>query len=242
MRRFWKIAGIATVVAIVAVAALGAVALAQDAEDEGAFPFNFRERFQDAVAGILGIDVERFESALEQAQEQVIGDAVSEGWLTEDQAERMRERAGADPGFGMRGGWMPGIMGKRGHRPGLMGGPGTSVIDVAADKLGLTVAELREKLGEDVTVADVAAEAGITVQEIVDEYVAQVTESLNEAVAEGNITQNQADWMAQQAAERAEQQLTSNLGDCAPGHFRGGGRPGRMRGFPGQGEDTGTSS
>jgi hypothetical protein len=242
MRRFWRIAVIATVVAVVGVVALGAVALAQDPEDEGAFPFNFGERFREAVADVLGIEVERYEAALDEAEAQVLGDAVEEGWLTQEQADKMRERSEAGPGPGMRGGFFPPPVGKSGHGRDFRGGPGGPVIGVAADKLGLTVQELVDKLGEDVNIADVAGEAGVTVQEIVDEYVSQLTELLNQAVSEGRITQNQADWMVEQAAERAEQQLNSTMEDCAPGHFRDGGRPGRMRGFPGQGEDTGTSS
>jgi hypothetical protein len=242
MRRWWKVAGIATVVAVVAVVGLGAVAMAQDPEDEGAYPFNFGERFKKAVAGILGIEVERYEAALDEAQEQVLGDAVTEGWLTQDQADRMRERAEAGPGPGMRGGFAPPARGGFGHGWGGKAGPGDTVIGVAAEKLGWTVQELLDKLGEDVSIADVAAEEGVTVQEIVDAYVSQLTESLDEAVSEGRITQNQADWMIEQAAERAEQRLTGTPGDCVPGFNRGGRRPGRMWGFPGQGEDTGTSS
>ena len=56
MKGFWKVAGIAALVAILGVTAIGAVAYAED--DGGSnWPFNFRERTQEAMASILGIDL-----------------------------------------------------------------------------------------------------------------------------------------------------------------------------------------
>ena len=107
MSKLWKIIGIATLVAILGVMAVGVVAYAQNDEGEG-WPFNFHERFKEILADKLGVTVGEYDAAVEQAQGQVVDEALEEGWLTEDQAERMRERAELmqermDQGFGFRG-------------------------------------------------------------------------------------------------------------------------------------------
>ncbi len=226
MKRVWKFAGIATLVAILGVAAVGAVAYAQD--DGSGGPFDFGGRFREAIAGILGITVEEYDAAVEKAQEQVVGEALEEGWLTEDQAERMRERM--DQGFGPRG-MDKGFIGPRG---GFMGRGGESLIGMVAEELDMSVQDLMAELQDGKTLAEVASQNGVDVQAIADAYLAQLEEHLAQAVTDGKITQNQADWMLEQAKERVPDQLNNTWEDCVPHGFPGGGRPGRMQGFPGQ--------
>jgi len=226
MKRIWKFAGIATLVAILGVAALGAVAYAQD--DGSGGPFDFGGRFREAVANILGITVDEYNAAVEQAQEQVVDEALEEGWLTEDQAERMRERM--DEGLAPRG-MDKGFMEPRG---GLLGRGGDSLVSMMAEELDMSVRDLVAELQEDKTLADVASEHDVDAQAVADAYLAQLEENLTQAVADGKITQNQADWMLQQATESVPDQLNSTWEDCGPHRFPGGERPGRMGGFPGQ--------
>jgi hypothetical protein len=226
MKRFWKFAGIATLIAILGVAAVGAVAYAQD--DGSGGPFDFGGRFREAVAGILGITVDEYDAAVEQAQGQVVDEALEEGWLTEDQAERMRERM--DEGFGLRG-MDKGFMGPHG---GLMGRGGESLVSMMAEELGMSVQDLSAELQDGKTLAEVASEHDVDAQAVADAYLAQLEENLTQAVTDGKITQTQADWMLQQATENVPDQLNSTWEDCGPHGFPGGGRPGRMGGFPGQ--------
>jgi hypothetical protein len=230
MKRFWKVAGIATLVAILGVVAVGAVALAQD-EDGAGWPFDFGQRFREAVAGILGISVDEYDAAVEQARDQVVDEALAEGWLTEEQAERMQERM--ERGFGAEG-MGKGFMGP--HRS-FMGRDGSSLLKVAAEKLDMTVQDLLTELQDDKSIADVASEKGVDVQDIADTYLAQLEEDLKQAVEEGDITQKRADWTLEQAQERVPDQLNETWQGRGPGGFRGGERPGRMRSFPGQ-DDT----
>jgi hypothetical protein len=178
MKSFWKVVGIAALVAILGVAVVGAMAFAQEPEDGADWPFNFREKLHQAVADVLGITVREYEAAVETARGQVLDEAVTEGWLTQDQADRMRERA--EEGFG------PGMGGRfhSGPRGGMMGS-GNSFISIAADELGMTVQDLVSELRGGKTIADVAAEKGVDPQAIADAFVAQHTERLNEAVADG---------------------------------------------------------
>jgi hypothetical protein len=221
MKRFWKIAGIATLIAILGVVVAGAVAYADD-EGTNGFPFDFGQRFKEAIAEILGISVEDYDAAVEKAQGQVVDEAEAEGWLTEDQAELFRWRMEQAPDGGMRG------MGRdfMGPHMGFMGRSGTSLLRVAADELDLSLSDLLTELQAGKSIADVASDHDLDPQAIVDAYLDDLAEDLNEAVADGDMTQTQADWQLEQAQERASEQVEATWEDGV----RGGGRRGPMRG------------
>jgi hypothetical protein len=226
MKQFWKIAGIATLVAILGVVAIGTVAFAQ--EDGEGFPFDFREKFKEAIADILDITVDEYDTAVEQARDQVADEALAEGWLTEEQAAQMKERM--DQGFGARG-MDKGLMGPRG---GFMGRGGDSIIGLIAEELDLPVQDLFAELRDGKSLGDLASEKGVDVEAVTDKYLAQLEENLKQAVEDGKITQNQADWQLDQAKERVPDLLNNTWEGRFPGGHPGGGRPGEMRGFPGQ--------
>jgi hypothetical protein len=225
MKQFWRMAGVATLVAILGVAAFGAVAYA---EDEELSPFDFRAKFREALAGALGVSVEEYDAAVDQAQEQVVAEAVAEGWLTEEQAELMQWRMDQAPGAGIRG------MGKvpRGFGPGSRGG-GDNLVSIAADELDMSLADLLTELQSGKSIAQVAADKGVDAQTIADAYLVQLKENLDESVAEGKITQKQADFALEQAGERVTDQLNKTWEEGSRG-FPGGGRPGRMKGLSDQ--------
>jgi hypothetical protein len=225
MRKIVKIVGIATLVAILGVAAVGVLAYAQD--DTGANgPFDFAARFKDALASALGITVDEYDAAVEKAQAQVVDEAVTEGWLTQDQADLMKWRMDQAPGFGMP------HMGRgfEGFGHGMMGGE-DNLLSIAADKLGIKLTDLLTELQGGKSIADVAGEKGVDTQVIVDAYLAQIKGNLDEAVTAGRITQKQADYQLQQM----EQRVTDQLDNTGLGGFDGGGRHGGPKGFPGPG-------
>lgn len=218
MHKFWKIAGVATLVAILGVAVVGAVVMAQEPEDGDTFPLNFRERLHEAIAGVLGIEVAEYDAAVEQARERVLGEAVDEGWLTEEQSEWMQERAQQGFGRGMHGGFH----GPRGGAfgPGAyMGGPGSSLVAVAAEKLGLTVSELVDELEGGKSITEVATAKNVDVQEIADAFMTDHQEWLGQAVADGRMTQEQADWMQSHMEEEVQERLSEpfSFGGRGPG-------------------------
>lgn len=231
MKRAWKVVGIAALVAILGVAVVGAVAYAQD-DTESSGPFDFASRFKEALAGILGITVEEYDTAVDKAQDQVVDEATAEGWLTDEQAELLRWKMDQAPGFGMRGmgrgrgGFGPGMFG-----PGMMGA-GDNLPSVAAETLGMSLTELLTELQDGKSIADVAKEKGVELQVIVDAFVAQQKENLDQAVADGRITQKQADYVL----EQMEQSVTDRLEGTWTGGCGGfGGHRGGMMGFPGLG-------
>jgi polyhydroxyalkanoate synthesis regulator phasin len=227
MKRVWKIVGIAVVVAILGVAIVGVAAFAQGDTGTSNSPFDFATKFKEALAGILGISVDDYNAAVDKAEQQVVDQAVTEGWLTQDQAEMLQWRldqapAGAGLGMGMGRGF--GEMGRG------MGLTGDSLMSIAADKLGMKLTELLTELQGGKTIADVAKEKSVDTQTIVDAYLAKVKEKLDQSVANGDITQKQADYQLEQAKTRATDQLDNTW----QGFDHGGGRHGGMMG-PGMG-------
>jgi hypothetical protein len=233
MKKHWKILGIIALVALVGATVIGAVALAQDSGSGANTPFNFQEKLREAVAGALGITVDQLTSAIDTARQQVLGEAVTAGVLTQDQADQMEERAqqraeqGFGPGMGdeLFGFGMGPFDRGFGHGGFMLGGGENSLISIAADKLGMTVSELTTELRNGKSIADLASEKGVDTQLIVDAYVEQVTTSLDQAVTNGRITQSQADTMLQQLQDRVPDMLNSTHGARMPGWFGGGKGP-----------------
>ncbi|NLS79951.1 MAG: hypothetical protein GXY76_22145 [Chloroflexi bacterium] len=223
MKRVFRYVGVAALVTVIGVVTLGSVALAQG-EESSTGTFGLRERFRTAIAGILGITPEEYESAVEQARDEVVADGVAEGWLTGEQAEKLQSRL--EDGFAgpMRGGRPPVKMDR-----GLIGHE-ASLTSIAADKLGLTVDELWAALQEGQSIADLAADKGVETQAIVDAYVAELTEALAQRVTDGKLTQEQMDAALAQAAEQATERLNGawpemgrpDMGRMGRGMGRGG--------------------
>lgn len=199
MTKFWKVAGAMALVAVIALATVAAVSA--DGPQGGRFgPVgNLWERMHEAIANALGITVEQYDTALETAREQVLQQAVDEGLLTEEQAERMQ------------GGFGPVARGGRFFGPGMMGygmrGPGSSLVNVAAEALGITVPELVDELEEGKSIADVAAVQGVELQDIADAWLADRAEFLAQAVEAERITQEQADEMLAHMEEEVLEHL-----------------------------------
>ena len=106
----------------------------------------------------------------------------------------------------------PGMMGRwggRGFGQGMMGrwsrggyGPMHEyMVDAFAEALNLTHEELEAKLGDGETMWSIAQAQGLSDEEIADLMVEARTKALEQAVADGALTQEQADWMIQRMQE-----------------------------------------
>jgi len=254
MKSNWKRIGVfAGLVALVGVVGLASVVSAQGPVEQGASGWErgfgwmseFRGRMGEAVAGVLGISVEEHDAAVGTARQQVIEQAVDEGVLSQEQADGMLERMEA----GFSRGIMPFGWGHKGHggrgMVSWMGGPENSLINVAAEQLNLEVDDLLAELQDGKSIAEVAESQGVDPQTIADAYIAVRTERLDEAVAEGRITQEQADEMLAHVTEEMAEHLNEPFdeghgsGDCQDEPFgdfgRGGQRDGQQPGGRGPG-------
>lgn len=121
---------------------------------------------------------------------------VDDGTITAAQADAVAEHLATN---------MPGRGGHGGH-----GGFGRGVAaQVVADSLGVTVDELVTALRDGQSIADVAAAEGVDVQVVIDAMVAEVQAHLDEEVAEGDLTQEEADARLATATERITERVNT---------------------------------
>ncbi|HEX2075115.1 MAG TPA: hypothetical protein VHF92_15130 [Geodermatophilus sp.] len=128
---------------------------------------------------------------------------VTDGSLTQEQADEVATTLG-EAGLGGRGG----------HHHG-----GGLDLAAAATALGLSEQDLRTALEADgTTLAQIAEDRGVAVDDLVAALVRAEEERLADAVADGRITQEQAD----QRLSDLEQRITERVEATFPDHHGGG--------------------
>jgi uncharacterized protein YidB (DUF937 family) len=205
---------------------------AQGSDPDGDHPL--QPYVEEAVAGILGLTVEElqaakdegtrtvdlieaagltvdeFRAALDEATPAIVEQALADGAITQEQADLILER-----GLRMFG---PGGPGKHGGGFGGFGMRGDGVLQpyvesAVADILGMTVEELQAAKDEGTRTVDLIEAAGLTT----DEFQTAMEEALpgivEQALADGAITQAQADYILENGFRGAKGYLRSALQD-----------------------------
>jgi len=102
-------------------------------------------------------------------------------------------------------GWGMGRM-MRGQGRGMMGGQTgplhTTMVSTFAEKLGMSVEDLNAALAEGKTMWQIASEQGLSSDEITTLMQEARGAALEQAVADGALTQEQADWMQEHMQQR----------------------------------------
>jgi len=156
--------------------------------------------FLAKVAAKLGIGEDKLTTAVDEAYQETLDEAVTAGRLTQEQADTLKER-GFDfvpqfgPGFGERG---------------PMGG--VRVMDAAATVLGMTVDDLMTELKDGKSLVDVAAAKGISQEKLTADLLAQVKTQLDGLVSDGKLTQEQADNIYTQTESNIDQIVSDTSG------------------------------
>jgi polyhydroxyalkanoate synthesis regulator phasin len=162
--------------------------------------------FLAKVAAKLGIGEDKLTTAVDEAYDETLDEAVAAGRLTQDQADILKER-----GFD----FAP-PPGERGHRGGVR------VMDAAATVLGMGVDDLMTELKNGKSLADVAEAKGISVEKLTDDLLAQVKTQLDGLVSDGKLTQEQADNIYTQTESNIDQIVSDQSGFFGGGRFHGG--------------------
>lgn len=108
---------------------------------------------------------------------EVLDGLVADGTLTQDQADKVGEA----------------LREKLGERKGRHGPRGHKLLAGAAEALGLTGEELRTELREGKSLATIAEEQGVSVDDLVAAMVAAAEARIDEAVEAGKLDQAKAD-------------------------------------------------
>ena len=193
---------LALAAAVVAAAVGGGAAVAASQDEEGR-----ASGFFQAVARHLGISSEKLEDAVKAASLEQVDAAFEEGKITEEQADELRERiesGEAGPLFGLGGFGF--------HGPGHGFGHGLDdKLSAAADYLGLSVEELRERLADGRTLADIAEAEDKSVEGLEQAIVAEAREDLDEAVEAGRLTREQADEILERLREHVDELVAGDF-------------------------------
>ncbi|OFW73126.1 MAG: hypothetical protein A2Y55_07380 [Actinobacteria bacterium RBG_16_68_12] len=222
MDRSTKIKIAAGAIAAFAVAGGGAAVAATQA-------WSPREESQAVISDAaeqLGVEPSELSDALKEALENRVDAAVEAGRLTEEQGDALKERIDSGEVPLVFGGFGPGFgHGHFGHFADL---------DAGATYLGLTKAELRAELEDGKTLAEIAKAEGKSVNGLVQALVRAANERIADAVADGKLTQAQADELKADLDERITDLVNGELRGPRPGFHHGfGPRSGFHGGAPG---------
>jgi polyhydroxyalkanoate synthesis regulator phasin len=202
--------GLALVLGVIAVSAgLFSGSTAQAQEPSNGDKSSLRSAYEEKVAQKLGVTVEQLQAAQKSARDEMIDEAVAAGRITQAQADKLKN-----------------------HQPGDFRGRGgeriknaiVNVFDTAASILGLSSDDVKAGLKDGKSLNDIAAEKGVSNFEA--QMVAKLTADIQAKVADGSITQQQAD------------RLLEHLPDMVhrASDFKGGGKIGEgLRGRFGPG-------
>jgi hypothetical protein len=196
-----------TGLAAIAVIAGGGVALAASNGSSGDKSFFAR------VAQHLGISTEKLQDATKAAAIDQVDADLKAGRITKAQADELKERIknGDFPFFGPFQGRRFGPLGEPGFGFRHHIGPIVIHHEAAAEYLGLTGAQLDQKLRSGQTLAEIAKAEGKSVDGLKDAMLADAKKHLDQAVEDDKLTQAQADAMYKR--------LSADIDDIVNGNF-----------------------
>ena len=196
--------GLAAVAGVVALAAGAFGGVAQAQEPPGGDKGALHARYDEMLAQKLGVTVDQLNAARKATRDQMIDDAVAAGRITAEQGEKLKS---GEPGDFRKG---------RGER---IKHAVTNVFETAASILGLSNDEVKAGLKDGKSLNDLAAEQGISNFEA--QMVARLTADIQAKVADGSITQAQADRLLENLVERV-QTIANHEGGKMEGRGFGG--------------------
>lgn len=177
------------------------------------------------VAATEGVDVRTVIDAIVADEKAEIAQRVTEGKLTQAEADAMLSTV-VEHATAIVNGQRPPRGFRDGHGP---RGRMKQHLDAAASALGVTPEELGRSLEDGSSLADVATAQGVDVRKVVDAIVADETAEIARRVADGKLTQAEADAMLARVVEHATAIVNGEHPDHADGHGhadRRGHRPG----------------
>jgi polyhydroxyalkanoate synthesis regulator phasin len=181
----WRVAGILLAVVILA----GVVAGAAFADSTQADQFKDGALFDSFVAKLaanLGLEQDKVSTALEDTKKQMLDEAVQQGKLTQEQADKIA----AGKGMCLRG-----FDFKQGKE--RMFNDRVFKNDGFASILGMTDEQLKAELQSGKKIDQIVTEHGLTMDQFKQKMVESKKEAIAKLVADGKITQDQADKMLQ---------------------------------------------
>ncbi|OQA07967.1 MAG: hypothetical protein BWY65_01674 [Firmicutes bacterium ADurb.Bin373] len=166
------------------------------------------QSFITRLAANLGVDEGALTTAIETTRQEMIDEAVQNGTITQEQADKMAEMStdGICGGFGF---------------PGGKGGPGGrglgQNLDDMAGIFGMTADELKAEMDAGKKFDEIAADQGLTMEQVQEKMKEARKAKIQQKVADGTITQAQADEMLQRLEQGQKGEGFGGHGRCPGG-------------------------
>jgi hypothetical protein len=192
----------ALAIALVGTAVIGGgigLAVAQDEETPV-------QSFLGRVAEKLGIGEDELRSAVTEAEQDIIDERVAEGKLSEEEGEALKERIESGDLLAPLRDRLAGPRARFCDRvfDCIRGRVRDYTAEAAATVLGLELEELVDELKDGKTLAEVAEEQGMTVDEFTAAMLPEVRQELDALVAEDKLTEEQADAVYERVEENID--------------------------------------
>ena len=208
------------VVGALAVAAVAVVGVGAQTGTPTASPTGTPlDKLFEKVAGKLGITQDQLTNAVKSSETELIDEALANGIITQDRADKLKERiASSDhiilPGMGRHG------RGGGCHEAG-------AALDVAAGVLGIDKEELMNDLRNGQSLAEIAQAQGKNVDDFKAALLDSAHQKLNDLVGQGKLTQDKADKMFQRLSDNIDEIINAHHtpGAGPHGHFGDFGGP-----------------
>jgi polyhydroxyalkanoate synthesis regulator phasin len=200
-RKVGLFAALGVVVLLVSSLVAG-VALAQGGgggDSQGA-----RESFAARVASHLGLTEQQLVDAFKAARLEMLDEAVAAGKITQEQADQVRQRIEQSQGLGL---------GLRGWRVRALGG----VVRSVAGTLDMTPREILQDLRQGQSLAEIGQAKGVSTDTLKSAILSAAKEKLDQAVANGKLTQDQADKIMTRLTENIDKILNWKRGSSGEG-------------------------
>lgn len=181
------------VLALTAVFAGTALAQTTAAAGQPKMPALF-QNFLAKLAANLGVDQSKLVDAVKQTELQMVDDAVQQGKITSDQAQKLKNRIEQGNLFPMG---FPKNRAKNGEFTGKR-------LDALAQALGMSADELKAELKQGKKIADIAQEKGITMEQLRQKVLEAKIQIIQQAAKDGKITQDRADKMIKKLQDAAQ--------------------------------------
>ena len=178
--------GILVVACILAVTVAGVAMAETQSDPANSNPFQI---FLAKFAANLGVDQDKVSAALEATNKQMLDEAVQQGKLTQEQADKIAAGTKGKPGF------FCGFQGKMGEGKRDIGENGRGFmfnID-KAQILGITSEQLKSELQSGKGISQIITDHGLTIEQFNQKVLEAQKEALAKAVSEEKLTQEQAD-------------------------------------------------
>lgn len=186
--RKWRLVAVLLSAGILA-GALAGVAFANSDTTQTATADSIYQSFIGKLAANLGVSQDQVSAAVDTTKKQMLDEAVQQGRITQEQADKMAVKKGL--GFGCLG---------RDKDKNSMGygmkGNGRN-LELAAKALGISTEQIKTELQSGKNISDIVSGQGLTMDQFGQKMLELKKAEISQAVADGKITQEQADKMLQ---------------------------------------------